>query len=145
MPKEEENPIRQKYASLLGNTNAKKYTEKDLPKVKQKIIDYFEWCDKNEKPYTMSGLALELGMSRNTLVNYGKDELFCDLISNAKQIVENQLECKLTNKNDYCIGIFLSLKNNYGWKDQQEIKSTNEVAFSPIEDAMNALKESMKE
>ena len=37
------------------------------------IEEYFDFCDENEKPYTMSGLALALGISRQTLINYSKD------------------------------------------------------------------------
>ena len=136
---------REKYASLLGNQNAKKYKKEDLPVIEKKIIDYFINCDKEKKPYTMSGLALELGLSRKTLVNYSKEELFYSLLSNAKQIIEAQLETKLIDKNQYCLGVFLNLKNNYDWKDQQEIKTTNEVSVSPLNDAMKALEESVKE
>ncbi len=130
------------YETLLGNKNAQLYTEKDEPKVKQLIIDYFKQCDVDGRNYTMSGLAQALGMSRKTLVNYEKKELFYSLIKNAKQIVETQLEEKVIDKKEYCLGQIFNLKNNYGWKDQQEIKTTNEVNISPLESAMNKLVES---
>ena len=74
----------------IGNTNALKYkTEKEL----QKGIDaYFKMCDEKEKPYTMSGLALSLGIDRRTLVNYADKDLFFSQIKEAKSRVQAQLE-----------------------------------------------------
>ena len=76
-------------------------------------------------------------------VNYEKKELFYPLIKNAKQIVETQLEENaLSGRSNPTFTIF-NLKNNYGWKDQQEIKTTSEVNISPLESAMDKLIESI--
>ena len=42
----------------------------DVKEVEEKINAYFNYCEEKEKPYTMSGLAYYLGISRQTLVNY---------------------------------------------------------------------------
>ena len=125
-----------------GNDYAQKYKdEKELEKL---INEYFEECDAKEKPYTMSGLAYSMNIDRTTLINYGKKEKFSTLIKNAKDRVQKQMEENaLMGKYNATFTIF-SLKNNYGWKDQQEIKTTNEVSVSPLNDAMEALKESVK-
>lgn len=125
-----------------GNDFAQKYKdEKELEKL---INEYFEDCDAKEKPYTMSGLAYSMNIDRTTLINYGKKEKFSTLIKNAKDRVQKQMEENaLMGKYNATFTIF-SLKNNYGWKDQQEIKTTNEVSVSPLNDAMEALKESVK-
>jgi hypothetical protein len=108
-----------------GNTNAKKY--KDKEKLKKLIDAYFVDCDERNAPYTMSGLAYALNIDRDTLVNYGKDELFSDLIKNAKARVQRQLEENgLSGKGNSTFTIF-NLKNNYGWKDQQEVKKTSDI------------------
>ena len=92
----------------------------------------------------MSGLAYSMNIDRTTLINYGKKEKFSTLIKNAKDRVQKQMEENaLMGKYNATFTIF-SLKNNYGWKDQQEIKTTNEVSVSPLNDAMEALKESVK-
>lgn len=89
------------------------------------IEEYFDFCDENEKPYTMSGLALALGISRQTLINYSKDENYFDTIKNAKQLVEMQLEENaLSNKTNSTFTIF-NLKNNFNWKDKQEHEISN--------------------
>lgn len=103
----------------FGNTNALKYkTQEQL----QKGIDaYFKECDEKEKPYTMSGLALSLGIDRVTLINYGKSDLFFTLVKEAKDKVQAQLEENaLMGKGNATFTIF-NLKNNYGWKDNLEI------------------------
>ena len=124
-----------------GNTNALKYkTEKEL---ENGINAYFLECDDRKAPYTMSGLAYALGIDRKTLINYGKNELFSTLVKQAKDKVETQLEENgLMGKGNATFTIF-NLKNNYGWKDQQEIKTTSEVNISPLESAMDKLIESI--
>lgn len=105
----------------IGNTNAMKYkTQEEL----QKGIDkYFKDCDKDEKPYTMSGLAYSLGIDRVTLINYGKRDLFFTQIKNAKAKVQAQLEENaLMGKGNAVFTIF-NLKNNYGWTEKQEIEA----------------------
>lgn len=113
----------------IGNTNALKYkTEEELAKG---IEAYFNMCDEKEKPYTISGLALSLGIDRATLVRYGDRDLFATQIKNAKQRVQAQLEENaLTGKGNPTFTIF-NLKNNYGWVDKQEIdnKTTNRVTI----------------
>lgn len=102
----------------IGNTNALKYkTQEDL----QKGIDkYFNDCDANERPYTISGLALALDVDRKTLINYGERDLFSTQIKKAKARVENMLEENLYRLGNNS-GIIFNLKNNYGWKDNIEV------------------------
>ena len=96
-----------------------------VEKLQKDIDDYFKMCDKKEKPYTMSGLALALDMSRQSLINYSKDEEFFDTIKKAKQRVETQLEENaLFNKANPTFTIF-NLKNNFNWKDKQEHEISN--------------------
>lgn len=127
-------------AGTIGNKNAQKYKdEKELEKL---IEAYFADCDERKAPYTMSGLAYALDIDRTTLINYGKNESFSTLVKRAKERIEKQLEENaLMGKANPTFTIF-NLKNNYNWKDQQEIKTTNEVNISPIESAMEKLIES---
>ena len=109
----------------FGNTNALKFkTEEEL---KDAINKYFQKCGEKEKPYTMSGLALSLGIDRTTLINYGKRDLFSTLIKNAKAKVEEQLEESLYRLGNNS-GVIFNLKNNYGWRDTVEVKQDNELS-----------------
>ena len=105
----------------------------------QKIIDeYFSLCDEKEKPYTMSGLANALNMSRQSLINYSKDEEFFDTIKKARAEVEQQLEENaLMGKANSTFTIF-NLKNNYGWRDTVEVKNDNEL--SKLDELLGAIK-----
>ena len=77
-----------------------------------------------QKPYTMSGLAHALGISRQTLLDYGDREEFMDTIENAKEKVHRFTEEQLFGKSSS--GASFSLKNNWGWKDKQEIDHTTD-------------------
>lgn len=118
--------------SKIGNTNALKY--KDEKELEKGINKYFQECDEKEKPYTMSGLALSLGIDRTTLIRYSGRASFATLIKNAKAKVEQQLEENaLMNKTNATFTIF-NLKNNYGWSDKQEIESINTNRYNIIND-----------
>lgn len=95
----------------------------------QLIIDsYFSLCNQLEKPYTMSGLANALNMSRQSLINYSKDDEFFDTIKKARAEVEQQLEENaLMGKANSTFTIF-NLKNNFNWKDAVEVNNTNEIS-----------------
>ena len=106
-----------------------------------KINNYFNWCDSQtkiiendkgqtrimHKPYTISGLCLYLGMDRVTLSEYGKDPKFSSTVKQAKQQIENWVEEKsLTGELNPTVSIF-NLKNNFGWKDKQEVETTDKT------------------
>ena len=108
----------------IGNTNALKY--KTQEQLQEGIDAYFKMCDEKDKPYTMSGLALALGIDRATLVRYGDKDLFANQIKEAKAKVEAMLEENLYRLGNNS-GIIFNLKNNYGWKDVIENKNTTEI------------------
>lgn len=80
-------------------------------------VDYFD-------PATITGLAVHLKTSRQTLINYEEKEEFFDTIKQAKAICEMHAEeGGLRGDLNPTMGIF-SLKNNYGWKDKSESEVT---------------------
>jgi len=99
----------------------KKY---DSPEKMQEDIDkYFKECRENDRPYTMTGLAIALDMDRKTLLNYRKEEgyePFFHTVKSARDKVERFLEEKLLTDNAVT-GVIFNLKNNFDWKDKQEI------------------------
>ena len=113
----------------------------DVKEVEEKINAYFNYCEEKEKPYTMSGLAYYLGISRQTLVNYSNQDQFFDTIKKARDRVQMQLEENaLSNKANPTFTIF-NLKNNFDWKDKIE-HSSSEVEninknISNIADLLN--------
>jgi len=89
------------------------------------IESYFTHCDTEKEPYTITGLALWLDTSRETLLDYQEKDGFSDTIKRAKLKCENWVEKgMLGNKVNPTAGIF-NLKNNYGWRDKVEQEVTN--------------------
>lgn len=102
----------------------KKYTEVEI--MQQKINNYFEGCNKNNEPYTVTGLCLALDICRDTLAEYAKKEEFSDTIKKAKLKVENYLERHLITDSS-TTGIIFNLKNNFGWTDKQQLEHSGNI------------------
>lgn len=96
---------------------------RSVKEMQEDIDKYFAECDESGKPYTVSGLAYALGTNRQTLINYEEKSAFFDTIKGAKAKIERFNEEMLYNKDVSTTGVIFNLKNNYGWKDKQEIEA----------------------
>ncbi|MBU8770325.1 DNA-packaging protein [Cytobacillus oceanisediminis] len=111
----------------------------------ERISEYFYSCDTNmkvmftkegdpievpdPKPYTISGLAYFLGTNRQTLLNYEEREEFVDTIRAAKARIEAFVEESLWVPK-IAQGVVFNLKNNFGWKEQQDINMSGELEIN---------------
>lgn len=95
------------------------------------VKSYFEKCDKENDPYTITGLALALDVDRKTLNNYAERDEFFPTIKKAKLRVENYLEKRLI-KDTSTTGIIFNLKNNFEWKDKQEIEHSGAIKLEDV-------------
>ncbi len=96
------------------------------PEELSRVIElYFDTCDRQERPYTVSGLAFAVGMTRDQLIKYQERPEFMDTIKYAKQRVAVYVEEQLYRKSGSVTGIIFSLKNNFGWKDTIESVNKN--------------------
>lgn len=114
----------------------------------QKVIDeYFEYCDNKTKeihseklgdmivpdpqPYTMAGLAYELELSRQALMEYSHKDGYGDAIKRARNRVEADVERRMNSKDAFTPGLIFNAKNNFGWKDEtkQEISGSFNVTL----------------
>ena len=102
----------------------KKY--ENVEDMEKDIEKYFAEQDKKGMPYTVSGLALALGMTRETLLRYEENDIFSDTIKRAKQKIEEYVETRLF-VSGIATGVIFNLKNNFGWKDKQEIEQNGEM------------------
>ncbi|MEI4745892.1 terminase small subunit [Rhodococcus erythropolis] len=82
------------------------------------------------KPYTVSGLARALGIHRETLINYGERDEFSDSVRAAYERCHEFAETQLYSRNSS--GASFSLKNNWGWKDRQEVDHTTKDQPIPL-------------
>ncbi len=84
------------------------------------VDKYF--TETKEEEWTITGLALALDTSRETLINYEERPEYFDTIKKAKEKVHNAYEKDLRRKGRS--GDIFALKN-FGWTDRQEIDHTN--------------------
>lgn len=123
-------------AAEKGNDYALKY--KDEKELEKGIEEYFEDCNKREKPYTMSGLAVWLGITRQTLVNYGKTDKFFPLIKKAKERVQAQIEENAIDGTFNTTFAIFSLKANYKWDDGNKVQvNINKPKVEKVEDIVD--------
>lgn len=103
---------------------------------------------KKSKVATVTGLAVALGTTRETLLDYelgkhdGKDltveqlaeneqiEDFSDTIKEAKLRIYSDTEQQLYQGK--AVGAIFSLKNNYGWKDKTEVETRDLTPPPPL-------------
>jgi len=76
----------------------------------------------HQAPLTITGLALALDTTRQTLMDYQERDEFTDTVKRAKTVVENYAEKRLFGNN--ATGAIFALKN-YGWKDKFENENNN--------------------
>lgn len=103
---------------------------KTVEEMQAAIDKFFEDRDSQDRPYTITGLALALGFtSRQALLNYEgytdeEDKPFFDTIKKAKGKVEDSVEEKLLSGKYNATGGIFNLKNNFDWKDKQEVENS---------------------
>lgn len=90
-----------------------------LEDLNKRIESYFS--TEKEEEWTITGLALHLDTSRETLMNYEERPEYFDAIKKAKERVHNAYEKDLRRKGRS--GDIFALKN-FGWTDRQEIDHT---------------------
>lgn len=113
----------------------------ETPEEVQKACDdYFEECEENKTPLTITGLAIALGSCRQTLLNYEVKPEFLDTIKDAKLKVENYAELQVYNGKNAAGPIFI-LKN-HGWTDKSELNLNAKHTFENMteEELDNELK-----
>ena len=87
---------------------------------------------KQVRPFTISGLADALDMSRQSLLNYEKDDKFFDTITRAKRKCEVYTEERLFD-NVGANGAKFSLINNFdGWKEKKDVEHSGTLRLEDV-------------
>ena len=124
----------------------------DAEELEKKIAEYFEDCDNEDKPYTVTGLAYTLGISVQQLRDYKnavdninilkqldnsvKAEL-SNIVKRAYQMCEMYAEKRLLDAkcNKSPVGYIFALKNFQGdFVDKTEVEQTNNNIEVKLED-----------
>jgi len=107
-----------------------------------KIDAYFSACDSRVKqivtkegvvtvrfpaPYTIQGLAVALNLTMEGLSEFQAKPEFSVTVKTAKQRCEANKVQHMLDGDGYGPGYIFDLKNNHGWKDQQQIEHSGSV------------------
>lgn len=99
----------------------------DAQQVIHRIRQYHQYCIDNDIKPDMSGMALAIGVSRKTLWAWenghesDKPQAVRNAIKKGREINENILVTMMQNGRINPIPALFLLKNNHGYKDQQDI------------------------
>lgn len=96
----------------------------------QNLIDLY-FTNTRKEEWTITGLAIALDTSRETLCNYEAKEQYFDTVKKAKDMVEHSYEIDL--KKSGRTGTIFALKN-FDWKDKTETENKNTVTFESLSD-----------
>lgn len=94
----------------------------------QEAIDFY-FRNTPYEDWTITGLALALDTSRQTLLEYEERADFVDTIKKAKEMVENSYEIDL--KRHGRTGTIFALKN-FDWKDKQEFEGNVNIIGNKV-------------
>ena len=88
------------------------------------------------RPPTVTGLAYALGTTRKTLLDYQNkyEEEYRNTITRAKTKIEMYSEEQLYRGQGKTNGIQFNLKNNFGWKDKQEVEHSGDMGVQIVDD-----------
>lgn len=119
---------------------------KTVEELEEAIESYFKKCDDEETPYTVTGLALDLGfLSRQSIYDYayGKvgqenSELYSYTTKKALLKVENYAEKKLYS--NHSTGAIFALKNR-GWSDKHQLEHSGAITNKHIDMSKLSTKE----
>lgn len=111
------------------------WVEFDDPIILRKVLnDYFDEQDEAKLPYTISGICLQVGCRRKTLLQSIPDTPIGALLYQARMLIEQQHEIHLlTTKRP--AGVVFALKN-LGWSESSRL----DVGFSPSTNDKEAMK-----
>lgn len=105
---------------MAGNKGGRPRKWNTPEELQEEIDEYFEICSEEKIPVTITGLALALNTTRETLMDYQNNDEFSDTVKRAKLRIENAYEQRLILNGR--AGDIFALKN-FGWKDKQEIEA----------------------
>lgn len=109
---------------------------KTLEELQMRINEYFDVMHREGRPYTMSGLALWLGVTTKTLRSWEKDygdTIYTDIIKFAKQRVENYAEESLYD-NRKSSGAKFVLENYFDLAEKHNVETSVNVKLEDVLD-----------
>ncbi|MGL5051023.1 MAG: terminase small subunit [Fusobacteriaceae bacterium] len=135
-------PLKEVLNNALATPKEKISTPEKLYKCVQ---EYYEMCNAQsreiatnkgiqfiEKPFTISGLCLSLGISKRKLNQVAKLEDFREIIEYCFLLSENYLEEGMLSGKINTLASMLALKNHFGWRDNRRESEEKSVVVNII-------------
>lgn len=126
------------------NTGGPKRKLTNVAEVRERVNAWIEKCKKENIVLTVSGICLELNISKSTFNEYiqrkdDKSEIYerseidgemhpisvYDVLKRAKLAIENDIEQRMLANKCNVAGAIFDLKNNHGYADKSEINTVN--------------------
>jgi hypothetical protein len=107
-----------------AGTKPKKYTPR---RMKNKVNEYFEHCEVDDRIPSIKGLMVFMKMYRSQWYVYIKDPIYSDLMEQTKLIISAWAEEDVYNTAGPAAGKIAYMKNVEGWSDKLETKNQTEV------------------
>lgn len=104
--------------------------------MRRRVNEYFDDRDFNNKPYTVPGLALHLGLRTKVLMNYQYAMEHPDyqrVIDYALQRIEAYTAEKLMTSKGSTRGIEFLMQNNQGYANKSDVSSKTELELTEKE------------
>jgi hypothetical protein len=111
--------------NAIGNKGGRPRAFENTKTLEGKIADYLKKCDKGGKLPTKGGLAIFLGITTETLLDYEKNKVeFSFAIKRAYGLIEETWTQRLNDPKQVTGPIFY-LKNAFHWRDRTETDITS--------------------
>ena len=110
----------------------------------KKANKFFDDCDESGDPYTITGLALALDTTRETLLDYqnNRSAEFSDAVKKIKLRCQHYIE-RLLVKSRNQVGAIFWLKNNGGWVDVQHIDTKQDITVTEHKSEVGLMRKSI--
>ena len=89
--------------------------------LQQDINKYWKYCETEQRPPTIAGLAYYVNVDRHTIYNYKNDDEFFHTIKKARERIMMYMEESAAMGVGGAGNIFLM--KNYGYKDKHEVEA----------------------
>lgn len=109
------------------------------------VQEYYEMCNMQsreietnkgiqfiEKPFTINGLCVNLGITKRKLNFLAKKPQYREIIEFCFLLSENYLEENMLNGKINSLGSIFALKNNFGWKENKQDHETNAITVNIV-------------
>lgn len=118
-------------------------------KMRNKINDYFTFCEKKDKVPSIKGMMLYMKMAPDQIYTYQKYPEFTDLLMTARMIIQEWVEEDVYKTKGQASGKLAYMQNLHQWSNKTETEVVNrdlsvEEATAKIEMLAPALLELLK-